>query len=80
MDRGSVAIHRLRVDQPVSVKFSSQVRLANAITRLCARVAGHSHLAGTAQAVGTSISVGIKIFSIAGGSGFVVGLFRGYGQ
>lgn len=38
--------------------------------RLCARVVGQSHLAGANQAVGISIRVGIKIFSIVKGLGF----------
>lgn len=32
--------------------------------KLWAKVVGHSHLAGVNQVVGTSMRVGIKIFSI----------------
>jgi len=67
VDKGSVAIYWLREVQPVSDRLSSQVRLASAIMRLWARVVGHSHFAGTIQVVGTSISVGIRIFSIVVG-------------
>lgn len=48
--------------------------------KLWARVVGHSHLAGVNQAVGTSIRVGMRIFSIVGDLGFVGGLFRVFGQ
>jgi hypothetical protein len=41
---------------------------------------GHSHFAGVSQAVGTSISVGIRIFSIVGGLGFVGDRSRGFGR
>lgn len=40
-------------------------------------VAGQSHLEGSSQVVGTSINVGMRIFSIVGGLGFVSGQFRG---
>lgn len=48
--------------------------------KLWARVVGHNHLGGVNQAVGTSIRVGMRIFSIVGGLGFVSGLSRAYGQ
>ena len=48
----------------MSDRFLSQSRLAKAIIKLWDRVVGHSHFAGDNQAVGTSIKVGIKIFSI----------------
>lgn len=48
--------------------------------RLWPRVSGQSHLAGAAQAVGISISVGTRIFSIVGGLGFEVGRCRGFGR
>lgn len=51
----------------MSNKFFNQVKLARAITRLCKSEVGHSHLAGDNQAVGTSIRVGIRIFSIVEG-------------
>lgn len=51
----------------MSERFLSQDRLAKAIIKLWARVVGHSHLAGDSQAVGTSMRVGIKIFSIGVG-------------
>lgn len=80
VERGSVAMYGLRVCQPVSVAFFSHVRLVSAIIRLCVRVEGHSHLAEVIQAVGTSISVGIRIFSIVIGLDSVVGQCRVCGQ
>lgn len=65
VDRGSVAMYRLRVDHPSSDEFFNQLKLARAIIRLWAKVVGHNHLGGVSQVVGTSISVGSKIFSIA---------------
>ena len=41
---------------------------------------GQSHLAGASQVVGTSIRVGIRIFSIVRGLSFGGGLFREFGQ
>lgn len=67
VDRGSVAMYWLREVQPVSDRFSNQVRLASAIIRLWAKAVGHNHFEGTIQVVGTSISVGIRIFSIVEG-------------
>lgn len=64
---------------PVSEMFFNQWRLAVAISKLCKRVADHSHFLGAAQIVGTSIKVGIKIFSIVKGLGLVAGLCRGCG-
>ena len=64
VDRGSVAINGLTVDQPVSMVFFSQERLKSAIIILWARVVGQSHLEGVSQAVGTSMRVGTRIFSI----------------
>lgn len=64
--------------QPASVMLFSQVRLTSAITILCPRVVVHSHLAGTSQAVGISMRVGKRTFSIVGGLGFVVDQFRGF--
>lgn len=43
---------------------------------LLAREVVHSHLAGVNQANGMSITVGIRIFSIAGGLSFVGGQYR----
>lgn len=80
VERGSVAIYRLREDQPVSDRFFNQVRLKRAITKLWARVEGQSHLGEESQVVGASIRVGIRIFSIVGGLGFVGGQFHGCGQ
>lgn len=80
MDRGSVAINELRADQPTSDRQPSQVRAASAIIRLWPRVVGQSHLAGTSQVVGNSMSVGISTFSIVAGLGSVSGLFRGFVQ
>lgn len=70
VERGSVAMKGVRQDQPVSDVFFSQVRLASAMTRLWERVVGHNHLAGVSQAVGRSIRVGIRIFSIVRGLRF----------
>ena len=64
VDRGSVAIKGLMVDQPVSMVFFNQERLNSAIIILWARVVGQSHLEGVNQVVGTSIRVGMRIFSI----------------
>ena len=64
----------MRQDQPVSDVFFNQVRLASAMIRLWDRAADHNHLAGVSQAVGRSMRVGIKIFSIVGGLGFEGGL------
>lgn len=80
VDKESVAIYNPNEDQPVSDRFLSQVRLNRAIMKLWERVEGQSHLAGESQVVGTSIRVGIRIFSIVGGLGFVGGQFRGCGQ
>lgn len=67
MERVSVARYVLVVVHPVSDMFLNQQRLAVAIKRLCSRVVGQSHFFGAIQVVGISISVGIKIFNIAGG-------------
>lgn len=64
MERGSVARYGVREVQPASVKLSSQVRLIRAMMRLCVSVVGQSHFGRVSQIVGTSISVGIRIFSI----------------
>lgn len=67
IDRRSVAMYGLRDAQPVSDKFASHVRLMNAMTRLWVRVMGHNHFEGVHHVTGTSISVGMRIFSIEGG-------------
>ena len=54
------------MDHPVSVVLLNHVRLISAIIILCPRVEVHSHLAGTSQAIGMSIKVGKRIFSIVG--------------
>lgn len=41
---------------------------------------GHNHFAGASQVVGTSISVGMRIFSIVGGLGSVGGRSRESGR
>lgn len=51
----------------MSNRFFSQVKLMRAIIRLCISEVGHNHLAGVSQAVGISIIVGIRIFSIVRG-------------
>lgn len=66
-DRGSMAIHKLSVDQPVSAIFFNQERLATAITRLWRRAVDQRYIGLMSQAVGISISVGIRIFSIVRG-------------
>jgi len=43
-------------------------------------VRGHSHLTGASQAVGINIRVGIRIFNIVGGLGFLGGRNHGYGR
>lgn len=80
VESGSVAIYGFKKDHPVSDRFFSQVRLINAIIRLWRRVEGHSHLVGTMQAVGISIRVGMRTFSIVGGLDFVSGQCRGFEQ
>jgi len=80
VDKESVAIYNPNEDQPVSDRFLSQVRLNRAIMKLWERVEGQSHLAGVSQVVGTSMRVGMRIFSIVGGLGFVAGQFRECGQ
>lgn len=77
VERGSVAIYELREVHPVSEGVLSQERLARAIIKLCARVAGHNHLLGVAQMVGTSMRVGRRIFSIEVNLGFGGGRFHG---
>lgn len=67
VERGSRAIKWFIVDQPVSDVLFSQVKLMNAMIRLWARAVGQRVLEGASQVVGTSIIVGIKIFSIAEG-------------
>lgn len=79
MERGSVAMSWFKLVQPVSDVLWSQVRLARAIMRLWRRLVVHSHFVGASQAVGRSIKVGIKIFSIVGCLSFLTGLFRGFG-
>lgn len=71
VERGSVARYGLRKDHPVSDEFFSHDRLMSAINRLWSRVVGHSHLVGVNQAVGISIIVGMRIFSIGGDLGLV---------
>lgn len=62
---------------PVSDIFFNHDRLAVAITRLCSNVVGHSHFLGVSQVVGTSIKVGIRIFSIVTGLGLEGGRYHG---
>lgn len=66
-DKGSVAIWGVKKAHPVSAVFLNQVKLARAISRLCSRADGQSHLAGVAQIVGTSIRVGVRTINIEGG-------------
>lgn len=67
VDKGSVAINRFRVDQPVSIACFNHERLISAISILWVRVVDQSHLAGVSQAVGISIRVGMRTFSIVAG-------------
>lgn len=67
VDKGSVAIIRLRLDQPISSVLISHVKLIKAMSRLWPKVVGHSHFAGTIHAVGINIIVGISTFNIVGG-------------
>lgn len=80
VDKESVAINRLSEDQPVSERFFSHERLIKEMQKLYNKLMGQSQLGLSSQAVGISISVGIRIFSIGGGLGFAVGQFRGFGQ
>lgn len=73
VDRGSVAMWRLRDDQPVSAGLISQLRLIRAIIRLYARVVDQSCLRGIVQVVATRRIVGIRIFSIVVSLGFLSG-------
>lgn len=66
----------MRKSQPVSDELFSHSKLARAIRRLCIREVGHSHLAEASQIVGNSIIVGMRIFNIGGGLGFVGGRSR----
>ena len=67
VERGSVAMYVLTQAQPVSERFSSHVRLASAMIRLWARAVGQRYLGAVNQVVGTSITVGMRIFSIGVG-------------
>lgn len=80
VDRESVAMNRLSEDQPVSERFFSHERLIREMQKLYNKVMGHSQLGLSSQAVGISINVGIRTFSIGGGLGFAVGRSRGFGQ
>lgn len=55
------------------------MKLTKAIIRLWNIVLVQSHLGEDNQIVGKSIIVGIRIFSIVGDLGPVIGLFRGFG-
>ena len=80
LESGSVPIKRLMLAQPVSQGFFSHTRLSVAISRLLVVVTCQNHFLGESQVAGMSISVGIRIFSIVVGLGFVVDLSHGYGQ
>ena len=67
VDKGSVARRGIRRDQPVSEVWGSQCRETRAITRLCARDEGHTHLGGVSQIRGNRRRVGVSTFSIVGG-------------
>lgn len=69
VDRGSVAIYKLVVVQPVSKDHLIKVKLIRAITRLWVVMLVHNHLGEESQIVGNSMMVGIRIFSIVVGSG-----------
>ena len=79
VDKGSVAMYGLEVDQLVSMGSLIQVRLSNAIIKLCVVVYVHSHLGVESQIVGNSMMVGIRIFSIVVSLGLVGDLFHGSG-
>ena len=80
VERESVAINRLREDHPVSERFFNQERLIREMQKLYIKLMGQSQLRLSNQAVGISMSVGIRIFSIGGGLGFVVGRSREFEQ
>lgn len=69
----------MRKVHPVSEAFFSHSRLVRAIRRLLRSEEGHNHLGGVNHAARISMVVGIRIFSIVGGLGFVGDLIRGYG-
>lgn len=64
VDSGSVAKYVLEEVHPVSDVHLNHIRLMEAIRRLCAVVAVHSHLGEVNQIVGNNINVGISTFSI----------------
>lgn len=67
----------LRCVHPASREVFSQGRLSAAISRLLVVVVCQSHFFGHAHASGISAKVGMRIFSIARGSGFLGGQSRG---
>lgn len=77
VERPSTAMVGFKKDHPVSVEFFSQVMLKIAIVRLWTRTVGQSHFEGVYQAVGTSIIVGSRIFSIVRGLRFSSDHFHG---
>lgn len=79
VDNKSVAMYGLRDFHPVSEGLANQVKLSSEIRRLWANTVGQSHLFLVVQAVKTSITVGMRIFSIVAGSSFLGGLTRGFG-
>ena len=67
----------LRCVHPASREVFSQGRLSAAIRRLLVVVVCQSHFLGHIHASGISARVGIRIFSIAKGLGFLGGQTRG---
>lgn len=80
VDSGSVAIHELSEDHPVSEMFFNHDKLTKEMQKLCVKVVGHNQVGLVSQAVGISISVGIKIISIVVSLGFVGDRSHGCGQ
>ena len=67
----------LRCVHPASDEVHSQGRLNVAINRLLAVVVVQSHFLEHVHVSGISAKVGIRIFSIVGGLGFLSGQIRG---
>jgi len=66
-ERGSWANRWLGLSQPVSEAQQRECRLKKAIRKLWERQICQSCLGGAIKAVGTSMAMGISVFSIVGG-------------